>query len=102
MFCINTDSGNGFVLPENAILLTLPKDIVASLRPQRYNDRPNYSCVIVERMVGLIQIHYNDGIMSAMAPVSRWFAQPFVQAEIKENIKAPRHWPLLGEFTGDL
>ena len=24
-----------------------------------------------------------------------------IQAEIKENIKAPRHWPLWGEFTGD-
>ena len=23
------------------------------------------------------------------------------QAQIKENIKAPRHWPLWGEFTGD-
>ena len=36
--------------------------------------------------------------MSAMA--SRLFTQPFVQAQIKENIKAPRHWPLWGEFTG--
>ena len=27
--------------------------------------------------------------------------QPFIQAQIKENIKAPRHWPLCGEFTGD-
>ena len=26
------------------------------------------------------------------------FAQPFVQAQIKENIKALRHWPLWGEF----
>ena len=25
----------------------------------------------------------------------------FVQMQIKENIKAPRHWPLWGEFTGD-
>ena len=25
----------------------------------------------------------------------------FVQAQIKENIKALRHWPLWGEFTGD-
>ena len=25
---------------------------------------------------------------------SRLFAQPFVQAQIKENIKAPHHWPL--------
>ena len=26
---------------------------------------------------------------------------PFVQSQIKENIKAPCHWPLWGEFTGD-
>ena len=32
---------------------------------------------------------------------SWWFAQPFVQPKIKENIKAPCHWPLCGEFTGD-
>ena len=24
-----------------------------------------------------------------------------IQAQIKENIKAPRHWFLCGEFTGD-
>ena len=29
------------------------------------------------------------------------FTQPLVQAQIKENIKAPRHWPLWGGFTGD-
>ena len=28
------------------------------------------------------------------SPASRLFAQPFVQAQIKENIKAPRHGPL--------
>ena len=27
------------------------------------------------------------------------FFQTFVQAQIKENINAPRHWPLWGEFT---
>ena len=27
--------------------------------------------------------------------------QAFIQAQIKENIKAPRHWLLWGEFTGD-
>ena len=26
---------------------------------------------------------------------------PFIQAQIKENFKAPHHWPLCGEFTGD-
>ena len=30
------------------------------------------------------------------SPVSRMFAQPFVQALIKENLKAPRQWPLWG------
>ena len=29
------------------------------------------------------------------------FTQPFIQAQIKENVEAPRHWTL-GEFTGDL
>ena len=29
------------------------------------------------------------------------FVQLFIQAQIKENTKAPRHWPLWGEFTGN-
>ena len=33
-------------------------------------------------------------------PASRLFTQPFIQTPIKENIKAPRHRPLCGEFTG--
>ena len=32
---------------------------------------------------------------------SRLFTQPFVQTNIKEKFKAPRHWPLRGRFTGD-
>ena len=35
------------------------------------------------------------------SPGARLFTQPIIQAQIKENIKAPRHWPLCGEFTGD-
>ena len=27
--------------------------------------------------------------------------QPFVQAQIKQNIQPPRHWPFWGEFIGD-
>ena len=30
------------------------------------------------------------------SPTWRLFTQPFIQAPIKENIKAPRHWPLCG------
>ena len=28
------------------------------------------------------------------------FTQAFIRVQVKENIKAPRHWPLWGEFTG--
>ena len=41
--------------------------------------------------------HYNDVIMGAIAShitSLTMFAQPLIQAQIKENIKAPRHWPL--------
>ena len=34
------------------------------------------------------------------SPAWRLFTQPFIQAQIKGNIKAPRHWLLCGEFTG--
>ena len=45
-------------------------------------------------------LYYNDIIMSTMAfksPAFLLFAQPFFQAQIKENIKSPRHWPLWRE-----
>ena len=50
-----------------------------------------------------ILYHYSDVIIGAMAyQITRLtlFTQPFIQAQIKENIKAPHHWPLCGEFTG--
>ena len=33
------------------------------------------------------------------SPASPLFTQLFIQVQIKENIKALRHWPLCGEFT---
>ena len=45
-------------------------------------------------------LHYSDVIMSALAyQITSLFNRLF-KAQIKENIKAPRHWPLFGEFTG--
>ena len=38
--------------------------------------------------------------MRLKSPASRLFTQSFIQAQIKENIKAPRHWLLCGECTG--
>ena len=48
--------------------------------------------------------HYNDVMMDAMASQITSLAivySPLIQTQIKEHIKAPRHWPLCGEFTGD-
>ena len=34
------------------------------------------------------------------SPAYELFIQPFVLTHSKENIEAPRHWPLWGESTG--
>ena len=47
--------------------------------------------------------HYNDVIMSTIASQITSITivySTFIQTQIKGNIKAPRHWPLCGEFTG--
>ena len=47
--------------------------------------------------------HYIDVIMTTVASQITSltvFTQPFIQTQIKENIKAPHYWPLRGEFTG--
>ena len=40
------------------------------------------------------------GAMASQITSLTLFTQPFIQAQIKENIKAPRHLSLCGEFTG--
>ena len=50
-----------------------------------------------------LQTHYNDVIMTTMASVitspTVVYSTVYSDAD-KRNIKAPRHWPLCGEFTG--
>ena len=48
--------------------------------------------------------HYTDVIMDTIASriTSLTVVYSTVYSDvIKDNIKAPRHWPLSGEFTGD-
>ena len=48
-------------------------------------------------------LHYIDVIMTTMASQITSLTVVYstvIQTQIKENIKAPRHWPLYGEFTG--
>ena len=57
------------------------------------------------RFVTSADLHYNDVIMGAMASqiTSIMIVYPTVYSRTeKRNIKAPRFWPLCGEFTGDL
>ena len=39
------------------------------------------------------------GAMASQITILTIVFQPFIQAQIKENIKGPRHWPLWGEFS---
>ena len=55
-------------------------------------------CIFGVEYLNIITIN-SDVIMSAIA--SRLFVQPFVQAQITENVKALRHWPLWGESTSN-
>ena len=43
----------------------------------------------------------HNGCDGDKSPASPFFTQPFIKAQIIENIKAPRHWHLCGELTGD-
>ena len=59
--------------------------------------------VCVVNRINTKRVHYNDVIMSLIASqiTSLTIVYSTVYSEIKENIKAQRHWPLCGEFTGD-
>ena len=50
-------------------------------------------------------VHYDDVIVGAIASLitslTIVYSRLFIQTQIKENIKAPRHWTLCGEFTED-
>ena len=47
--------------------------------------------------------HYNEVTMGSIAfrITSLTIVYSFIRAQIKENIKAVRHWPLCGEVTGN-
>ena len=52
----------------------------------------------------LNNIHYNEVIINAMASQIIGFSivcSAVCSGADKKKIKAPRHWPLLGESTGD-
>ena len=57
-----------------------------------------------DRVMAWECFHYDDVIMSAIVSQITSLTLvylTFIRAQIKVNIKAPCHWPLCGEFTGD-
>ena len=63
----------------------------------------DYRVLSLWNTLSRIPLHYSDVIIEAMASqitgVSILYTSVF-QAQIDENIKGPRHWPLWGEFSG--
>ena len=51
------------------------------------------------------QIHYGDvmtgAIASQITSLAIVYSTVYSDADEKQNIKAPRHWPLCGEFPGE-
>ena len=73
-------------------LKTSPKSLI----PPKYRLNSWSSATIVWQTI--VSSHYSDVLMGTIASqiTSQLFTQPFIQTQIKENIKAPRHWPLCG------
>ena len=68
-----------------------------------YHHGPGMVYLLTWRQIYLHSLkgHRDDRDGVSTSPASRLFTQSFIQAQIKENIKDPSHWPLCGEFTGD-
>ena len=82
-----------------------------SLDTLYYNNNP-WSCHYIKNTVkaAYVMSVYDLLCITVTSLWARWrlkslasplFTQPFIQEQIKENIKAQRYWPLCGEFTGD-
>ena len=66
-----------------------------------YAPANNKNNVSVWDMVFIITVTSQWARWRVKSPVLQMFTEPFIQAHIEENTKAPRHWPLWGKFTGE-
>ena len=63
---------------------------------------PGFACFVdIWGVISAISYGYNLIYYHIAQKHFGLIIRPFIQTQIKENIKAPRHWPLCGEFTGD-
>ena len=79
--------------------LSSPAYMQFNLNPQNnlFRNQPSITDLVIT--------HYNDVIMSAMASqitsITIVYSTVYSGLSSKKNFKAPRHWPLCGEFTED-
>ena len=77
-----------------------------SSKTAKYKYFNSQRCILkycVQNVIHFVQ-HYNDIIMGTTASQITSLLivySTLIPAQIKEKIKAPRHWPLWGEFIGD-
>ena len=93
------------VTHRDAYAILMAVDILVPNRQQAINNHHAvyWRLLYDNSYINSYHAHYSDVIMSTIASQTsafRLFTQPFVQAYINENIEAPPHWPLWGEFTG--
>ena len=90
---------------QNLVHGFIPTTCIRHIGPVLYYLKSHESLTSVNpKRVELRCNHFSNVIMARRhlkSPASRLFTQPFIETQIKENIKAPRHWPLWGEFTDD-
>ena len=85
----HSDIGNICKIGQHQII-TKPKNVIVYVHLDSF---PVFS--------NIITVTSQWALWRLKSPASSLFAQPFIQEYIKEHIKATRHWPLCGEFTGD-
>ena len=102
--CYAVHSGT---LIECAVFCSIP---MIPERPRCFGlavEHENYCCICGKNSTGSFEadeIHYDDVIMDAIASQITSLASVYSDVWLdghQKNIKAPRHWPLCVEFTGD-
>ena len=68
-----------------------------SYRPTTQPKPSAYACITITGIITVIM-----GMIASQITSLTIVYPTVIQMQIKGNIKAPRHWPLCGEFTRDL
>ena len=90
-----------FLAPSSISLLWRVELLLHWMSNRSYHDG---SCHDAISITIIFRLHYGDVIMGAIASqiTSLTIVYSTVYSDaVKENIKALRHWPLCGKFTGD-